>query len=354
MTITSGVSRTMSAGMWPKGPRQVHLEPPAGHAEGGSAGELMFADLEDHWSAVPAWVIWFLRFGYFWPVEQGRRRICVISTPCDSPAAGLVALGLMRRRLEVPDAGDLAVHLNRLRTLYQTARESTILRRVNNRRKFCFGHADADGTLWAHIQGSTGQRFKIIEEFAFDWHVDGEPPVQVTRGAPMAPAAILHSLFDGAGPVLEENLARTDSAICLAGRVVGESQTQQALSAVRFRQDGINLSLGSLLTIHGWHEGRVSRVAFFNARTREVDRASRPPLVVCADGAASSARVLAEPRFSRSDIIAVIPRTSDVDQLEAVSQQFASLLRWYTPEDDAAPSPGGVPGGVTVATLRQD
>jgi hypothetical protein len=315
---------------------------------------VMFSEGDGHWSAVPSWAGWFLRFGYFWSVESGKRRICVLSTPCDSPAAGLIALGLMRRRLEEPDARDLALHLSRLRDLYVRARERTILRRVNNRKRFCFSKADADGTLWAHIVGDTSQRFRIVEEFAFDWHVDGEPPVQITRGAPMTPTPILHSLFYYAGPVLPENLARTDSAICLAGRAAGESQTQEALFAVQFQQDGETSSLGSLLTIHGWHDGRVSRMAFYNTRTRELDRAGRLPLVVCADGVASCARVLADTHFAGSDLIAAVPRTSDPEQIEAVAQQLASLSQWYTPEDSTIPGVGDAPSSVTVVTLGKD
>jgi hypothetical protein len=260
----------------------------------------------------------------------------------------------MRRRLEVPDAGDLALHLNRLRDLYRTARESTVLRRINNRKRFVFDKVDSDGSLWAHLISDASERYKIIEEFAFDWHVDGEPPVLVSSGSPMAMSAISGSLFPDAAPILEENLARTDSAICLAGRTAGGSQTQESLSSVMFRQNGETSSLRSLLTIHGWHAGRISRVIFYNARTREFDRAGRWPSIVCADGVASLSRVLVDARFGQSDVIGIVPRTADTDQIEAASQHLASLSQWYTPDANAAVASGDAPVGVTVLVLRKD
>lgn len=315
---------------------------------------MLFSDDGEQWGPVPPWAQWFLQLGYGWRRESAHRQICIVSSPCDSPAAALTALGLMRRRLEVPDAGDLASHLARLRKLYTTAKARTVLRRVNNKKRFCFASADADGTLWAYVAGRMDQRIQIVEEFAYDWHVDGEPPLQLTRAVPMAEHPVLRALFDGSTPVLKENLSRTDSAVCLAGRAAGESQTQNLLSAVRFRSDSESTSLGSLLTIHGWHEGRVSRVSYFNSRTRELDRSARLPLTVSADGATAFARVHADSRFADADLIAVVPRTSDPDQLESLAQQMASLTQWYTPQEFSPDLADGIPAGLTALLLRKD
>jgi hypothetical protein len=315
---------------------------------------ILFSEGSETWRPLPSWVRWFLDFGYRWTIQQGKRRICILSTPCDSPAAALVALGLMRRRLEVPDAGDLASHLGHLRSLYAKGKTDTILRRVNSKKRFRLANADADGTLWAHIAGSTSVRYKIVEEFAYDWHVDGEPPVQVSRGAPLMLSDTLQSLFHDADPALKENLARTDSAICLAGRVAGGSQTQESLSTIRFRSGDSVSSLGSLLTVHGWHDGRVSRVSFYNSRSREFDRAARLPMVVSVEGAAASGRVLADQRFTESDVIAVIPRTSELEQLDTAAQQLTSLSQWYTPEDVGRANIERAPKGVVALVLRKD
>jgi hypothetical protein len=315
---------------------------------------ISFSEAGDDWRALPSWVRWFLNLGYLWDRSAGKRRICLVSTPCDSPGAALIALGLMRRRLEVPDAGDLAAHLGHLRGLYSTAKTRIVLRRVNNRKRFCFAPADPDGTLWAHIMTDPTARYKIVEEFAHDWHLDGEPPIEVNRGAPMINNFVLQKLFENSNAVRNENLSRTDSSTCLAGRSSGESRTAEVLSTVRFRCEDEVVALGSLLTVHGWHEGRVSRVTYYNPRTRQLDRVSRLPLVVSADGAAALSRVHAEDQFSSSDLIGVIPRTTDQDQLEEVAQQLGSLSQWYTPEDLAVSSDDAVPAGVALVVLRKD
>ena len=304
---------------------------------------------------VPHWVRWFLQFGYRWSHRRGHRRICIVSTPCESPAAALIALGLMRRRLEVPEAGDLANHMGRLRDLYTSGATQVVLRRLPNKKRFHFAGIDRDGALWAHMAGRPCPRYKIIEEFAFDWYVEGEPPVQATRDAPVVLSVILEALFDGSTAVLHKNLALTDSAICLAGRVAGEQQTHADLSTVRFRYGESAESLGSLLTVHGWHEGRVSRVAYFNSRTQSLDRAVGAMQTVSADGAAALVRVAAEPHFREADIIAVVPRTADPDQLESASQYLASLAQWYTPRrfDDTV-GLGKMPHGVSIIWLGKD
>lgn len=321
--------------------------------DGNQLSDVLFSESPSQWHPLPTWVEWFLRFGYLWPIQQGSRRICILSVPCESPAAALIALGLMRRRMELRNAGDLASHLGRLRDLFSTAREGTVLRRVNNRKRFRFLKAETDGTLWVHPQGDTS-RHKIIEERAYDWYVDGEPQVQVPGGAPLLVSGILHTLFKESSAVLPENLDRTDSAICFAGRVGGESQTHEALSAVQFRLNGNVSSLGALLTIYGWHDGRVSRVTFYNSRTSAFDRQPRLPLAVSADGGPAFLRVYSDSRFATSDIVAVIPRTSDPDQLEPVAQQLASLSQWYTPDDHVAAELGDAPTGVTPLVLRKD
>lgn len=321
--------------------------------DGNQLSDVLFSESPTQWHPLPNWVEWFLRFGYLWPIRQSSRRICILSVPCESPAAALIALGLMRRRLELRDAGDLASHLGRLRDLFSTAREGTVLRRVNNRKRFRFLKVETDGTLWVHPHGDAS-RYKIIEERACDWYVDGEPQVQGSGGAPLLVSGILHTLFKECGAVLPENLDRTDSAICLAGRVGGESQTHEALSAVQFRLNENVTSLGALLTVYGWHEGRVSRVTFYNSRTSAFDRQPRLPLAVSADGGSAFLRVHADSRFRASDIIAVIPRTSDADQLETVAQQLASLSQWYTPGDDVSVKLPDAPAGVTPLVLRKD
>jgi len=322
-----------------------------------STSALMFAEEGDAWTPLPTWVTWFLRLGYDWPHQQERRRICILSTPCDSPAAALFALGMMRRRLEIPDANDLASHMTALRSRITNNPKGTILRRVNKpgrKNRWRFSHSDPAGELWVLCISDPGEHCRIIERYAFDWHVEGEPPAQASESSPMLLSGVLPALVTPSSTILVENLSRTDSAICLAGRAGGERQTRDALSTVRLRLNEELRSVASLLTINGWHDGRVSRMTYFNSRLGVLDRTGRTPQVVCIDGPRAFRKISSDKHFSASDMIAVVPRTAETDQLENVSQYLASLAQWYSPERPTGWQVESAPDGVSLLILRKD
>lgn len=60
---------------------------------------MLFPEQDSEWRTVQPWMDFLNQFGYGWRLETtGPRRILLISMPCDSAAAGLVALGAMVRR----------------------------------------------------------------------------------------------------------------------------------------------------------------------------------------------------------------------------------------------------------------
>jgi hypothetical protein len=318
--------------------------------------DLQFSELTEGWRSLPAWVRWFVRLGYEWNPPAQRRRVCVISVPCDSPGAGLVALGMLRRRLCMADAGDLASHLAYLKRLFATNRTGAVLRRAGTRKRFRFIEPDTEGRLRVSPVGEPDERHTIVEEFAYDWCVDGEPHPVAPRGRPLElPLAVLDGIIPDACPVVPENLARTDSAICLAGSVAGESRAMAQLSAVRFRVNSEEHSLGCMLAIHGWHEGAVSRMTFYNGRTRTLDREVRAPLALCVDGGQALLEVLDDTkRFGEADVIGVLSRTSDPDLLDRVAQRLATLAQWYVRDPHTSPVLAGAPTGIaTVSLIRE-
>src|SRR5688500_700029 len=74
-----------------------------------------FSERGGAWRPVSKWVGFFVRLGYGWPAVQPRpRRIALVSMPCDSAAAGLVAFGALLRDLCHPRANDIDCHYYRL------------------------------------------------------------------------------------------------------------------------------------------------------------------------------------------------------------------------------------------------
>ncbi len=44
--------------------------------------------------------------------------------------------------------------------------------------------------------------------------------------------------------------------------------TRNSIADIRFENNGLEANLSQLLTVHGWMPGTVSRVMFYNARTK--------------------------------------------------------------------------------------
>jgi hypothetical protein len=98
----------------------------SGKASWKAGGKLrmQFSEANGAWQVIPRWADFLIRLGFEWPEgESETRRIGLISMPCDSAAAGLIALGAMRRRLELDDANDLTAHFQRIRALALRGRD---------------------------------------------------------------------------------------------------------------------------------------------------------------------------------------------------------------------------------------
>lgn len=67
---------------------------------------MQFSEADAPWQPVPSWADFLIRCGFAWANGGDKRRISVISMPCESAGAGLVALGAIRRRLALDDAND--------------------------------------------------------------------------------------------------------------------------------------------------------------------------------------------------------------------------------------------------------
>jgi hypothetical protein len=72
---------------------------------------IRFSEAGDPWREVPQWADFLIRLGWAWPTnDAGRSRVCLVSMPCDSAAAGLVTLGAMIRDFGNPRANDVDGH----------------------------------------------------------------------------------------------------------------------------------------------------------------------------------------------------------------------------------------------------
>jgi hypothetical protein len=321
---------------------------------------MQFSEANGPWQATPEWVEFLVKSGLNSGLPtEGTRRILIISMPCESAAAGLVALGALCRRLSIDGANDANSHFQRIDKLATKSAAEIYLQHCNQPGRFRLEPKDHNGLIWVRNERACGSRRTrmtrntIFPSNAREWRFDGEAPVSVSDGVGLQFPYFYKELSgEGFAPVAS-NLTKSDSGICLAGRVSGESVSQTILTQIQFRCHNEDANLASLLAIQNWSPGTISRVSFFNARTGQVDRNTGLTRLVVADGDLSFLRVLESPVFRNCDVIGLIHRVVNRDRLEAIGLKITELGQWYTPELRALNGTGRAPQGITLLGMKR-
>lgn len=340
-----------------------------------------FSEAGQAWGNVPRWARFLIDFGYEWLRDEARaRRIALISMPCDSAGAGLVALGAMIRGMASPKANDADGHYDALRRYarqyLQSCRGCDM--RCDPQLKGCGYTSEVsglvrykdgiqweisdktnltDGSIWFCRKCSSRERLWqwqwLNPAHPTDWRIDGEPAPQLINQTGGLPERVYEVIVNGAS-VVPDNLRKSFSGLCLAGRVAGKTASREAYASVRFRVGGVEYNLPELLTVYGWHRySEISRITFFNAHTQLIDRNGYSPGLVVADGDVSFLRVLDRSEFQTSDVIGIIHRSIERDNLEAVGIRLLNLQQWYAEDSKLMTQVPAVPKGISVAVLRR-
>ncbi len=282
------------------------------------ASDLAVLEPKAEWAELQPWMRAFIGFGHAWSNGGRGRALAFISTPFDSPAAGLIALGAVLHRMGLPDANDLGSHFNRLVTLAKSGRTSVYFRHRSRHRTGRWAPVvRADGSVWLRQDGiDHPESQRLLEASAQQWMPDGEPPVEAyDAGAQLPFAAIYEKLIPPGATLLSANLSRGDSAVVLAGRAMGMNATRKNFASLAFRATGVEATLADLLSVHDWSPRFVSRTRHLSPRVQETTRGKRSrfdrpgvaPSHVVADGAAALQVALKEHDCEHADIFAVLP-----------------------------------------------
>ena len=139
---------------------------------------MKFSEANDPWRSVPEWASFLIEFGFAWLAPTlASRRIAVISMPSDSAAAGLIALGAMRKCLELDDANDMNVHYEKLLNLARKRPSGVTVRNTKMSGVFVFDGVGNDGNPWVKKLSSRSLRAPILRSTAINWRIHGEAPV---------------------------------------------------------------------------------------------------------------------------------------------------------------------------------
>jgi len=308
------------------------------------------------WEQLPDWASFMVDVGYGWPLFGAPgRRIALVSTPVDSTAAGLVALGALRRQLEDPRASDVEKHFERILELSRR-KGGVVLTSIGKgyKGKFLLEGSSSDEIHWATKCSGSGERITVLRGQAAAWQIDGEPKIEVGGPSLMPNSVLYENLMPTGGDIFVQNLRRSDSSICLAGRVGGELPAKSHFARVLLRPGPSleALDLAQILTINEWSNSPTSRMLYFNSRTGNIDRATRSPMLVVADGIDAFLRALDFEFFQRSDVVGVVCRETSGDKLDMLKSKMFSLLQWFQPTSWPQMSNTKKPRGVSLSSLR--
>ena len=333
-----------------------------------------FSEANGEWRPIPQWADFLLRFGQGWPSPPaGSRRIALVSMPCDSAAAGLVTLGAMIRDLSNQMANDIDGHYDALlyyARQYIEACSICDLPECDPLVRGC-GYSEK---VTGNMRSETGKIYTVSAQTHFEtrqlafirknvvtrpypqfltkWYIDGEsPPVVNNTTGDLNPD--IYAGLTGHAPILPDNLRRSYSGTCLAGRTAGEAPSREVCGSLRFRNTAGEHGLDELLTIHNWSALGISRITFFNSRSGQFDRSALKPSLVVADGDGAFLTVLARREFQGSDVIGVVHRVMERDRLEAVGAKMQDLAQWYEPDEDMLCSAPALPRGISISILRR-
>ena len=341
---------------------------------------MLFSEHDSERKPLQPWMDFLIKFGYGWRCRAGGpRRIALISMPCDSAAAGLIALGAMVRDLTFSEANDVDGHYDKLlryarQYLKSCSRCDAVCDPV---KKQCGYSKQATGKLrspllprqtveisdktdfeggqikWIQRDGRRNQALVTpFPEHAKNYHVEDEPPVIWNQPDGELLSDIYRPFIAGAD-IDPANLHRSYSGLCIAGRAAGEVASREVCSRIIFSNGAGEFGLDKLLTVHEWTDCGVSRVAYFNPRTGRMDRNAAVPHMVVADGDASFLKVADCPEFQQSDLVGVIQRTVERDSLEAVGVKMTSWRQWYDFDEEMLYGLPPVPRGISISVLRR-
>ena len=321
---------------------------------------------------IPPWVRFFLSLGYTWPRnDQKIRRICLVSMPCDSPAAGLIALGAMVRDLGDPLANDVDAHSKRLLNYARQYLEHCKLCTIQcyPDQKQCGYTKQATGRLRSPLLRGT---VRISDQTDFDagelkwlqgdslvtrnrdhlkdYNIEDEPPCEWNDAIGELSRGPYESLFRDAA-IIGENLRRSYGGLCLAGRGLGQSATRSAYEQVHIGEAGCEYSLSQMLAISEWSDCRISRLVYFNSRTRQMNRRAVSPNLVIADGDSAFLRAFDHVDFQSADLLGVVHRTLDRERLEAIGTKMQPN-QWFAPDTDRLCALPPKPKGVSIIVLK--
>lgn len=341
---------------------------------------MQYFEVDTFYDEVPTWAATALSLGYRWSLGGGNaRRIGLLSMPCESEAAGLIALGALRSDLERKTANHVDTHFD---LLLRTCREriAAKMRSEASPEELSWDVRNSvDDTRWRFVafngeldaivlEKATYRPFVkskgksipnphgvctryIMRGNAIGWQLRDCPLPQLPPDGKALEYSEYRDLPGCVGPILEANLRRSYDGLVLVGQgAARDSSYMQKLYAAGFATADRRFSLGDLLTLHHSERKYIRRLRFLNEKVHQ-DEAVHAAWLVVADGI--SALLCAERLFPASDIIGVCNRDASVEANLQLKDWRNNIIRYYTDTDASYCLSGEMPAGMLLRVLQR-
>lgn len=291
---------------------------------------------------IPSWVEGMIQFGYRWTNDENidfvkKRRLSIISMPCKSVAAPLVALGALRKELEYGHVSNFDQLVSSISSVRHSTEDIILVDQYGKKWKLLKVNCDRsisvyDAKYRKYIkrQGKTVPNPNgivssvILEQYLYGWRIEGLPPVLSYNALD---SYFYNNLMDCHGLINESSLQTSlDKTLLLSDTVSQSAQVRRELDDVLFSYAEREVSLSELLTVNR-SNNKIQRLVFSGSRSLNNTNFTNVPSQVIADG--THCFLLALERFRNSDVIGVISRDEPIDNIEVISNKMNELSRYY-------------------------
>lgn len=322
--------------------------------------DLLISEGGKEWMPVPFWVNWFFHIGRHLAVTtDAPHALILIAMPCDSAAAGFVAVGAMARRLSVPGANDLEACGRWMHDRFQRG-ESVLYRYRTPQSKSYRGSFTI--TNWSPDRMVTFTRTSDNSAVTTpiynlgDWHEEGKPLARVVQSGDGLGHILLYGHLAGDQyEILPQQLGQTESCLCLAAHVQGSENTRNRLSNVRLRANSDSATIAELTSASPWNEAKVSRMILCE-RNGNLDRELVAPKLLVADGIKALMKVSDDERFAGSHAVGVFDSVQELDQIKELNMWVKDRRQHYATKalTDVEALVGEIPRGVSMHWFERD
>lgn len=248
--------------------------------------------------------------------------------PCDSPGAGMVALGAVRRDLEDKSANNSEGHfeyLNRLRNnLSEDERENNYLL-DSKRKKWIFTSDDNEYGMIVRAKNGNGTA-TIIPAYSSSYRLHTDPPVVENNDKQKLNLEDYQLIPECSGTILQDNLSMSYSGILYIGKATGKDSIYVTeFYNIKFKNGKRVVSLGQLLTLRRSMFSPISRLNFCNLGS--IDEQSQHYYLVVADGCQAFEKAINH--FKASDIIGVCSRSESAESADSLVSKITAIKRFY-------------------------